>query len=155
MSGPRYDFAVAGVVVMNIEIHRADPRVRRLTLIMLSAGLLAAILLMTWFHHWLDRSTVAMPGELLVLEMRRMMGITGMASGLCVLVLAGYVARLARRVIEERRWPLRASRVVRDTRVRSGEAAVTFARMLNITAVVLIALALGVGVLGWRLFGAV
>lgn len=155
MSGPRYDFAVAGVIVMNIEIHRADPRVRRLTLIMLSAGLLAAILLMTWFHHWLDRSTFAMPGELLVLEMRRMMGITGMASGLCVLVLAGYVARLARRVIEERRWPLRTSRVVLDTRVRSGEAAVTFARMLNIVAVVLIALALGVGVLGWRLFGAV
>ena len=140
---------------MNVEIHRADPRVRRLTLITLSAGLLAAILLMTLFHHWLDRSTVAMPGELLVLEMRRMMGITGMASGLCVLLLAGYVARLARRVSEERRWPLRTSRVVRDTRVRSDEAAVTFARTLNIIAVVLIALAIGIGVSGWRLFGAV
>jgi hypothetical protein len=138
---------------MNIEIHRADPRVRRLTLIVSSAGALAAILAMTWFHRWLGRSTLAMPRDLLVMEMRRMIGITGMAAGLCVLLLAGYVARLARRVTEERRWPLRASRVVRDTPVRSGDDAVAFARMLNIVAVVMIALALGMGVFGWRFFG--
>jgi hypothetical protein len=140
---------------MNIEIHRADPHVRRLTLIVLSAGVLAAILLVTWFHHWLDRSTIATPGDLLMLKMRRMIGITGMASGLCVLVIAGYIARLARRVLDERRWPPRSSRVVRDTRVHSGEGAVALARMLNILAVVLIVLALAIGVFGWRFFGAV
>jgi hypothetical protein len=140
---------------MNAEIHRADPHMRRLTLMVMSAAVLVAILLLAWFRHWLDRSTIATPGDLLVLEMRRTIGITGMGCGVCVLLLAGYVARLARRVIEERRWPLRTSRVVRDTHVRSGEAAIRFARMLNIVAIVLIVLALGFGVSGWRLFGAV
>lgn len=138
---------------MNIEIHRADPQLRRLTLVVLAFAMLAAILLLVWFHHWLDRSTVAMPAERFALEMQRMIGITSTGSGLCVLLLAGYAARLGRRVIDERRWPLRGSRVVLDTRVRTGADAVSFGRMLNIVAVVLIVLAIGFGVLGWRLFG--
>jgi hypothetical protein len=140
---------------MNAEIHRADPQMRRMTLIVLSVAVLVAIVLLAWFRHWLDRSTSATPGDLFVLEMRHMIGITGMCCGLCVLVLAGYVARLARRVIEERRWPLRTSRVVRDTHVRSGEAAIKFARMLNIIAILLIVFALGSGLAGWRLLGAI
>ena len=139
---------------MNIEIHRADPQLRRLTLPVLAFAMLLAILLMVWFHHWLDRSTLSMPSERLVLEMHRMIGITSTGSGLCTLLLAGYAARLGRRVIEERRWPLRGSRVVLDTRVRSGDDAAAFGRMLNVVAVVLIVLAIGFGVLGWRLFGA-
>jgi hypothetical protein len=138
---------------MNAEIHRADPHMRRLTLVVMSAAALIAILLLAWFRHWLDRSTIATPADLFMLEMRRMIGITGMGCGLCVLLLAGYVARLARRVIEERRWPLKSSRVVLDTHVRSGEAAIRFARILNIVAILLIVLALGAGLSGWRAFG--
>jgi hypothetical protein len=138
---------------MNIEIHRADPQLRRLTLVVLAFAMLAAILLMAWFHRWLDRSTLQMPSERLMLEMHRMIGITSTASGICVLLLAGYAARLGRRVIDARRWPLRGSRVVLDTRVRTGDAAVAFGRMLNIVAVVLIVLAFAFGVLGWRFAG--
>ena len=65
---------------------------------MLAFAILAAILLMGWFHRWLDRSTLQMPSERLVLEMQRMIGVTSTASGLCVLLLAGYSARLGRRV---------------------------------------------------------
>lgn len=138
---------------MNIEIHRADPQLRRMTLVVLASAMLAAILLMAWFHRWLDRSTVSMPAERFMLEMHRMIGITSTASSLCVLLLAGYAARLGRRVIEARRWPLHGSRVVLDMRIRSGEAAVAFGRMLNIIAVVLVVLAIAFGVLGWRLVG--
>jgi hypothetical protein len=38
-------------------------------------------------------------------------------------------------------------------RIRSGDAAVAFGRMLNIIAVVLVVLAIAFGVLGWRLVG--
>ena len=137
---------------MNIEIHRADPQLQRRTMVIVSAAIVAALLLMVLFHHWLDRAMLAMPGERFVLEMRRMIGMTCTACGLCMLLLAGYAARLGRRVVEQRRWPLRASRVVLDTRVRHGDDAVRFARMLNMFALVLIVLAFGAGVLGWQLF---
>lgn len=138
---------------MNTEIHRADPHMRRRTLVVMSAAVVVAILSLAWFRHWLDRSTLATPVDLFVLEMRRMIGITGMGCGLCLLLLAGYMARLARRVTEERRWPLKSSRVVLDTHVRYGEAAFRFARLLNVVAIVLIVLAIGVGLAGWRAFG--
>jgi hypothetical protein len=138
---------------MNIEIHRADPQLRRLTLVVLASAMLAAILLMAWFHHWLDRSTVAMPTERFMLEMHRMIGITSTASSLCLLLLAACAARLGRRVIAARRWPLQGSRVVLDMRIRTGDEAAAFGRVLNIVAVVLVVLAIAFGVLGWRLVG--
>ena len=72
---------------------------------------------------------------------------------LCFLLLAGYAARLARRVADERRWPLARSRVLRDTLVRSGDRALMFGRMLNLAAILLIVLGIAAGMLGWHYFG--
>lgn len=137
---------------MNIEIHRADPRLRRLTLIVMSAAVVAALLLVVGVHRWL-RSTAAMPTEQLVAELRIVVGVAMSGSALCFLLLAAYAARLARRVADERRWPLAGSRVLRDTLVRSGDQALMFGRMLNLAAVLLIVLGIAAGLFGWRYFG--
>jgi hypothetical protein len=69
-----------------------------------------------------------------------------------VLLLAAYAARVGRRAIEQRRWPLSSSRVLRDTPVRSGGDAVAFGRQLIGAAIVLVIAALAFGMLGWRFF---
>ena len=140
---------------MNVEIQRADLRLRRRTFILLGAALLGAVLLMVLFHGWIGRSVRTLPEPQLVFELRRMIGFAVTGCGLCLLLLAAYAARLAHRVIEQRRWPLRGARVMRDTRVRTGADAMTIGRVLNMAAIGLIALAIGVGMLSWRLFGAV
>jgi hypothetical protein len=139
---------------MSTEIQHADPQLRRRTLAVLGAAAVAAIAAMTWFHGWLHRSTAEMPRDVLVLEMHRMVGISSTLLALCVLALAGYAARISRRVVESQRWPLQAARVVLDTRVRSGKEALAIASTLRLVALVLIVVAFAIGILGWRLVGA-
>jgi hypothetical protein len=138
---------------MNVEIHRADPNLRRLTFIILSAAVLAAVLLIVLVHNWIGRSALAMPDAQFVFELRRMIGFATTGCGLCLLLLAGYAARLGQRVVEQRRWPLSGARVMRDTRVRTGEQAVAVGRLLNMAAIALLVLSIGVGVLSWHQFG--
>jgi hypothetical protein len=84
--------------------------------------------------------------------MRRAIALTVLASGLCLLLLAGYGARLARLASKERRWPLSNARVLRDTPIRRDLAALRIARWLNGGALALIALAIAAMAISWRLF---
>jgi hypothetical protein len=136
---------------MSTEIQPADPALRRRTFVVLGAGALVAIALVVWFGGWLQRSTASMPQEVLVLEVHRMLGITSTLFAIGVLLLAGYAARAARRVGEDRRWPQRDARVVVDTRVRSGEEALAVASALRLTALILIVVAFAIGFFGWQL----
>ena len=135
---------------MSIEIQHADPQLRRRTLAVLGAAVVAAILVTMGFHGWLRRSTAEMAREVFVLQIHRMVGISCTLVALCVLALAGYAARVSRRVAETRRWPLRDARVVLDTRVRSGDEALALASTLRLVALVLIVVAFAVGFFGWR-----
>jgi hypothetical protein len=138
---------------MSREIKHADPELRRRTFVVLGAASLAAIVLIWWFNGWLDRSTGTMPQDLLGAKLRVTIGLTCVACSLCLLILAGYAARLARGIVAERRWPLSTTRVVRDTQIRRDDAALAIARQLNIVAILLIVVALGVCVISARQFG--
>lgn len=136
---------------MPIDIQRADPRLRRRSPIVLALSTVAAIACVVTFHHWITQQAASLPTELLIAQLRRWIGIALTASGLCLLLLAGYAARLARRVIAARRWPLADARVLRDTPILREAAALRLGRWLNIVAIVLVVLAVAAGVLGWRL----
>lgn len=136
---------------MTIDIQRADPRLRRKSVVVLVLAALAAIACVVAFHRWMTHQAESLPTGLLIAQLRRWIGIALTASGLCLLLLAGYSARLARRVIESRRWPLADARVWRDTPIRRDAAALRLGRWLNLVALVLVALAVVAGVLGWRL----
>jgi hypothetical protein len=137
---------------MTIDIQPADRRLRRVTAVALVLAALAAIVLVLAFEHWIKRLPERLPTPQLVVQLRRGIAIAMLACGLCLLLLAGDAARLARRIIEERRWPLVAMRVLRDTPIRRDAAALRLSRRFNIAAGVLIVLAIGTGWLSWRLF---
>lgn len=137
---------------MSTEIQRADAGLRRTTLVMLALAAILAVACVFAFHQWMLHQSAALPTEQLIVRLRHWIGLAMTASALCLLLLAGHSARAARRVAEQRRWPLAEARVLRDTPIRSGDAALRIGRLLNGTAVVLVLLALGVGLLSWRLF---
>lgn len=137
---------------MSIEIQHADSRLRRVTAIVLVLATIAAAWTVFAFHQWMLQQATALSAEQMIVRLRHWIGLATTASGLCLLLLAGYSARNARRIAEQRRWPLADARVLRDTPVRRGDVALRLGRLFNAVAVVLILLALGVGLLSWRLF---
>jgi hypothetical protein len=70
----------------------------------------------------------------------------------CLLLLAGYSARTAHRVKNERRWPVSGARVLRNTPVRRELAAMRIARLLEVVTFALVLFAVAAIVLAWRLF---
>lgn len=137
---------------MGTDIQHADPRLRRVTVVVLTVATLAAVTLVVSFQHWLLRLAEGMPAAQLIVMLRRWIAVALVGSGLCLLLLAGHAARLSRRVIEDRRWPLAHARVLRDTPIRHGDAALRLARLFNAAALVLTAVAIAAGLLSWRLF---
>jgi hypothetical protein len=138
---------------MNQEILRADQRLRRFSLVVLTLATLLALVLVFAFQRWLAHTADAMPAAQLIAQLRRTIGAALTASGVCILLLAGYAARLARRILEQGRWPLAQTRVLRDTPIRRGSEAERIARTLNIAATALVLLAIIVAALSWHLFG--
>ncbi len=135
-----------------VEIQRADPRARRTTIAILALATVAALLLVFAFRHWLSNLAATVSTDRLVVQLRHWIGVMMIASAACLLALAGHAARVARRIGEERRWPLAGARLLRDTPVRRDSAALRRARLLDAIAIVFVALAIGAGAIGWRLF---
>lgn len=137
---------------MGTEILRADLRLRRVTAVVLALAVLLAMALVFAFHAWMNQLATTLPTDQLVARMRRAIGFSVIAMGLCVLLLAGYTARLARRAAKERRWPLGAARVLRDTPIRRDQAALRIVRWLDVLASVLVLFGIAATLLSWRLF---
>lgn len=136
---------------MQPDIQRADARLRLISGVVLVFATLIAIVGVIAFHRWMSQQAATLPTALLIAQLRRWIGFALLACGLCLLLLAGYAARVARQVIEQRRWPRAGARVLRDTPIRRDAAALRFGRLLNLAAIVLLALALGAGALSWRM----
>ena len=137
---------------MTTDIQPADRRLRRVTAVVLALAALAAIILVFAFQHWMTHLADRLPTEQLIVQLRRWIGLAMIAGGLCLLLLAGYAAWLARATLEQRRWPPASWRVLHDTPIRHDGAAKLIGRRLNITALVLTLLAVATAVLSWRLF---
>lgn len=137
---------------MDDEIQRADLRLRRVTAIVLVLAAILATALVIAFGRWLSDFAASVPTGHLVQRLRPWIGVAAIACSLCLFALAAYAAVHARRAAAERRWPLQRARVLRDTVVRRGDAALRIARLLNLVALVLVAIGVATVLLGWRLF---
>ncbi len=136
---------------MESEVVRADARMRMFTLVVLAIAVIAAVACVAAFSHWLGARAARLPTDLLVVELRHWIGIACTGMALCLLLLAGYAMRLARRVTEARRWPLPGARPLRDTPLRRNAAALRMAGWFRAGAVLALALALACGAIGLRL----
>ena len=137
---------------MAVEIQRADARSRLVSFVVLTVSVVAALVFVYVFHRWITQLAANLPAEQLVARLRRWIGAAMTACGLCLLLLAGYAAWLARLTLGQRRWPPAPVRVVRDTPVRRDAAAVSIAKALNAAAMILVVLAIVIAWLSWRLF---
>lgn len=129
----------------------ADPSLRRQTLAALVVAVIFAVVAMVWFQSWLS-GIAAIPGtDLLIIRLRRLIGIALTGSAICLAVLAWYSAHKAAKVKLFQQWPLPTVRVLRDTPIRRGNAALEIRRRLNVAAGILVLLALATGIVSWRL----
>jgi len=136
------------------EILRADQRLRRIANIVAVLGVFAALTLMWVFKPWLNQRLGTMTNHAAVIALQRGVAYGLLCQGLCTLLVSGYCARLATRIQQQHRWPLEGARVLKDTLVRRGEAALRVGRLFNIAAVTLVALAAVLGLLSWNAFSA-
>lgn len=134
---------------MEPDIIRADRRMRVVTVVVLLLAAAVATACVFAFQDWLAEHAARTSPQQLIAELRQWIGIAATGIGMCLLLLAGHAARLARRIGLHRRWPLPNARPLRDTRVRHGGEALRLARWLNAAAALALALALlatGIGV---------
>ncbi len=136
------------------EIHRADPGERRRTLLVLLAVAVFGSLLLAAMHH-----------ELGVIEGRLLAGDANLAahrflwlarSSFVLLALVGVVtgaliARGARAVIREQRFPHAGARVVRDCAVVRGDRALLLGRLGLLLALAFAVVGCVGAVIGWRI----
>jgi hypothetical protein len=137
---------------MAIEIQRADTRLRRVTIVALVLATLAAAGVILLVHGWMIRHALASTPEQLLAQMRQWLGLASIACGLCLLLLAAHAWHRGRAATSQRRWPVANARVLRDTPVRRDDAALRIARLLNLVSLMLLAFAVALIALSWRLF---
>lgn len=130
---------------------RADPRLRRQTLVALAIAVILAAAAMFWFQSWLSEIATVPGTDLLIVRLRRLIGIALTGSAICLAVLAFYSAHKAAKVKLFKQWPLPRVRVLRDTPIRRGDSALAIRRWLNVAAGVFVLLAFATGVVSWRL----
>ena len=136
---------------MSDDILRADTGLRRLTFIALGVALMAAIAAVFLFQQWLNGIATVPGTDLLIMRLRRLIGLALTGSAICLALLAWYSAHKASKVRLIQQWPLPGVRVIRDTPIRRGAAALSIGRRLNLATGVLILLAVITGLISWRL----
>jgi hypothetical protein len=135
------------------DVQKADPRTRRLAVLLVAGGTLAGLAAI-WFvdawrpalDAWLTREP-ARTGERLRLVVWGLIG----ANALPVLGLAVYLWRLGARIARAERFPPPGMAVVRDTVVLLGTRARRRGRLVQGVAVLVVAAGFGLAAALWRL----
>lgn len=140
---------------MSAEMLRADPRLRRQTLIALALAAVLAGVAIVIFQRWLLDIGTDPGSDLLILRLRRMIGIGLTGSSICLAVLAWYAVHKAARIKATGQWPLPGTRVIRDTAIRRGTAARKINGKLRAAALVLLMLAVALGYYSLQILRAV
>ena len=113
-----------------------------------------ALVAIVLFQQWLN-SVGSMPGtDLLILRLRRTIGLALTGSAICLALLAWYSANRASRTKSADQWPLPGTRVIRDTPIRRGEAAQKIGTQLQAAAIILLVLASAAGYVSWQMLSA-
>lgn len=136
---------------MDVEVVRAPPR--RLVLVRLGAmvaiGAVVVLLGKGYFFPWL-REYLAVADDRAEAMYRFKLVMLG--AGTVVLAIAAWAGWLGIRVLQQGRWPLEGSFVVRDTPVRRGRRARARGILFVVLAVLFAADAIGLVLAPWLMF---
>lgn len=136
---------------MSDEILRADPGLRRRTVVILTIAVLAAIGGLMLTHQWLHQLGDQAGNDIFVLGLRKTIGLALTGIAICLALLAWYTAAKGTRAVQTAQWPLPGARVLVATPIRRGAPAIRRGRQLQAAAIVLLLLAAAVGYLSFRL----
>ena len=138
---------------MAVEMHSADPKLRRALALAVVAAIVAAALGWWWLQQWLD-SLAGLPVE--AAKARLLIALASCLGLLCVSVLAlsAYFWRLGAQVVSQGQFPLPGARVVRDMRMVRGEAARRYGRGLQFFGVALLIASACSAILAWNAYQA-
>lgn len=121
------------------EVRRADPAARRLTVLLVIVGVLVATLLIVGFERYrtlLRDWLLSEPGEL-GYRVRLVFFLSAAVLSAPLVAFAVYLWSLGAKVLRVRQFPPPGYRVIRDTPVIGGQAAVLRGRSLKVLAVCL------------------
>jgi hypothetical protein len=133
-----------------MEIQRADPRLRRIAGLLFVALVLACAVALLALQSWLSGVAQAARSTAQVQLLAAFGSLVGI-SCLALLVLAIYLWRIAARVLAAQQFPPPGMRVVRDTPVLRGAAALRRGRIIQGIGGLLVLCSLALAVAAWRL----
>ena len=136
---------------MEQQVILADPKKRRRFFIVISVAALVALALVIGVSYWLDAWADTISTVELIGHLRLGLAIALAGCVICLLLVAGQSVLSARRVLEAGQWPLPGAWVLRDQVVRRGRLARRIARWMQVTAALMILLAVTTGFVSLRL----
>jgi len=132
-----------------MDIQPADPAQRRrvaITLFSAVAGLLAVVVA---FQLWLQHVSAQLDTLQLIAKIKPMLAVCLALIAVCIGALGMHLVVRGKRIVEDRRFPARDTRTIRDTPVREGDDAVRMGFASQMGGLILCIVALAVTVLGW------
>jgi hypothetical protein len=135
-----------------MDIQRADPGARRRAVWIVVLGAVAGAVLLLLLEHSLPgiRAWATERSDLTAARVRLVLVVTGTLTIVPLVGFAVYLWLLGERISSAARFPLPSMKILRDTVVVSGQAAVTRSRLVKALAVLLTTLALGLlSILWW------
>lgn len=133
-----------------MDVQRADPQLRVAALFVLVFTLVAAVALLVVLQRWLAAVT-QLPAA--AAQAQLLAAFAWAIGSVCaaMLWLAASFWRSGGRVRRTAQWPLPGARVIRDTPILRGDAAVTRGRVMQGAGAALFLCAACVSVVAWRL----
>lgn len=134
-----------------MDVQRSDPKLRVVALVVVGTALVLGVALWVVLQRWfaaLAHLPAADAQALLLMAFAWAFGSICFA----VLWLGVSFLRAGTRVRRVALWPLPGTRVIRDTPVLRGDAAVARGRLMQVAAVALFLCAAAIGVVAWRLY---
>ena len=132
-----------------MDIQPADPGQRRrvaITLFSAAIGLLAVVVA---FELWLQHVSEQLDTRHLIEKIKPPLAVCLALIAICIACLGMHLIARGKRIVEDRRFPARDTRTIRDTLVREGDDAIRIGFASQIGGLILCVLALVVTVFGW------
>jgi hypothetical protein len=136
-----------------MEIQRADPQLRRIAGLLFAALVVAGSVALLALQSWLSDVAKAAPSTT---GTQLLIAFGGLVAISCATLLAAAVclSRTAAQVLATKQFPPPGMRVIRDTPVLRGAAAMRRARILQSIGAALVVCGVALAVAAWRLHAA-
>jgi hypothetical protein len=131
-------------------IQAADPALRRRVAIILGVAVIVLIAVFWFVRHWLIQTSAHLSTADLISTIRHALSVCITLIVACLLLMGRHLLLRGRRIMRDRRYPANDARVLRDTPIREGEAAVRIGNASRVAGLIACLLGLATAIVGWQ-----